>query len=102
MSKKNTSIQVAHNPEKKRFEATVDGHLAVVEYIAAADRLVFSHTEVAKELEGKGVAGQVARAALEYAKEQKLKVLPICPYMAGYIRRHPEWKELLLPGYRVD
>lgn len=99
---KPTTYKVTNNPEQKRFEATVDGHLAVVEYILAADRIVFSHTEVAPALTGKGVAGQVARVALEYAQSHKLKVLPICPYMAGFIRRHPEYKELLLPGFRVD
>ena len=92
---------VTHQPEKKRFEIRVGNEVAVLEYIAAKNFLVFTHTEVPPSLEGQGFASQLVRTGLEYAKAQKQPVLPLCPYVAMYIRRHPEYRTLVLPGFNV-
>lgn len=92
---------VTNNSDKKRFEIKVDGYLAVTEYMTPGDKIIFTHTEVPAALEGNGIASLLAKTALEWAKEQGLKVMPLCPYVAGYIKRHPEWKALLLEGFRV-
>lgn len=97
-----SALEVVNNEAKKRFEITVGGQTAVTEYMTPGDKIIFTHTEVPVGLEGNGIASLLARTALEWAKEKGLKVMPLCPYVAGYIRRHPEWKALLLKGFRVD
>ncbi|MCO6487760.1 MAG: N-acetyltransferase [Phaeodactylibacter sp.] len=97
-----STVKVVHNQNKRRFELTVNGQTAVMEYMVPGDKIIFTHTEVPIGLEANGIAGLLAKTALEWAREQGLKVMPLCPYVAGYIRRHPEWKPLLLNGFRVD
>ena len=93
---------MTHNAETKRFETDLDGYPGVVEYmLAKPNAIVFSHTEVAPEIEGKGIAGQIAKVALDYAREQGLEVMPLCPFVAAYIHRHPEYKDLLKAGFTV-
>lgn len=97
-----SELDVINNVERKRFEVTVQGHTAVAEYILAGEtRIVFTHTEVPDALEGNGIGSRLARTALEYARENDLKVIPLCPYIAAYIRKHPEYRSLLQAGYNV-
>lgn len=96
-----SEIQVINNTQRKRFEVQIDEHLAISEYMLVQDRIIFTHTEVPVALEGNGIGSRLAKAALEYAREQGLKVMPLCPYIASYIRRHPEYRPLLLPGFNV-
>lgn len=96
-----TLIQVVNNTERKRFEVSVDRHTAVTEYMLAGNRIIFTHTEVPVELEGNGIGARLAQTALTYAREQQLKVMPLCPYIAGYIRKHPEYRDLVLEGFNV-
>lgn len=92
---------VFHHEGQNRFEIAVDGQLAVVEYMNRADKIVFTHTEVPKGLEGRGLGSALAQTALDWARQQQKKVLPLCPYIAAYIRRHPVYRDLVLPGYRL-
>lgn len=94
-------IKVVNNTEKRRFEIKAQGHTAVAEYMISGPKIIFTHTEVPVALEGNGLGGILAKTALEYAKERGLKVMPLCPFMASYIKRHPEWKSLLLAGFNV-
>lgn len=94
-------IQITNNEALGQFEANVRGFLAVAEYRRVKDRIIFTHTEVPRELEGNGIASILAKTALDFAKEEGLTVLPICPFIAGYIRRHPEYRELVLPGFKL-
>jgi len=96
-----TTPEIRHNAVRKRFETEVNGHTGFVEYMLAGDRIIFTHTEVHPALEGQGIAGMLAKTGLEYAREQQLKVMPLCPYVAGYMKRHPEYKDLLAPGFHV-
>ena len=96
-----TNLEVLHNPENKRFEITIDGHLNKVEYLLAADRIIFTHTEVHPSLEGQGIAALLAKAGLEYAQAHQLKVMPLCPYVASYIKRHPQYQALLAEGFQM-
>jgi len=88
-------IAVLHNEAESRFEATVDGHLAECEYLLQQGTIVFTHTFVPPELRGRGIAEKLARTALEYARQQRLAVVPACSYLAAYVRRHPEYASLL-------
>lgn len=84
-------IQVEHNPQNQCFSAVVDGHQAVLEYRTVDEQtLDFCHTFVTDTLRGKGVAAVLAKAAFAYAKEQQLKVIPSCSYIATYMQRYPQ------------
>lgn len=88
-------ITVRHNVAAHRFEAEVDGHLSVAEYELAEGRIVFTHTLVPPELRGRGIAEQLVRAGLEFARTTGRKVTPQCSYVDVFIRRHPEFQPLL-------
>jgi predicted GNAT family acetyltransferase len=83
-----------------RFAITVDGRTAFLEYHLGRDFLSLVHTEVPTEMEGRGIGGKLARAGLEFARGANLKVIPSCPFVASYIRRHPEYLELVMEKYR--
>lgn len=92
---KSESIQVVNNKDESRFEAGVDGKLAVVEYSTRPGVIVFTHSEVPEELSGRGIAQTLVKTALDYAREHDLKVVPLCSYVRGYIDRHGEYQDLL-------
>lgn len=93
-------VTVVNNPEQHRFETTVEGHLALAEYNLIRDGIVFTHTEVPKELEGRGIGSALIRAGLAHARENQLKVTPICPFFAAYMKKHAEVQDLLAPAFR--
>lgn len=79
-----------------RFELERDSLVAYLEYNLAGNILQLIHTEVPEELRGKGMAGDLAKSALEWAREHKVKVDVVCPTVAGYMKKHPEYSDLLL------
>lgn len=90
------SVVVADNPMEDRYEARVDGALVgVSQYELPADIIVFLHTVVAEEYEGQGVASAIAQYALDDARARGLGVRPLCPYIRGWIERHPEYADLV-------
>jgi predicted GNAT family acetyltransferase len=86
---------VENNEKAQQFQVRVEGHLALIQYVHSNGSIIFVHTEVPPALEGRGIAGKLARAALEYAREHKLSVVPRCPFVAAYIRKHPEYQSLV-------
>jgi len=88
---------VRDNSAKSRFELDADGHTAVVNYRRSPGVIAFTHTEVPPELRGGGIASRLIRGALEAARAEGLKVVPTCPFVAGYIGKHPEFADLLAP-----
>ena len=90
-----SAIHVVDNKAEHRFEAVVDGELAIAAYRRRGDTITFTHTEVPPALERRGVASALARAALERVRDEGLRVVPRCPFMAAYIARHPELQPLL-------
>jgi len=95
-----SNLTIENNQAAQCWEAHVDQHVAVAEYRRRGDTIFFIHTEVPRELEGQGVASKLVRAALDEARAQHLAVVPFCPFVAGYIRRHPDYKALVHPDYR--
>lgn len=85
---------IRHDADDRRFSTIVDRHKAFVEYERVDDVLVVTHTWVPKEIGGRGIAGQLVRAALDFAREQGLKVRPECSYADGWMRRHPDYDAL--------
>jgi predicted GNAT family acetyltransferase len=101
MNGKGDAVDVVDNEAEHRYEARVDGQLAVLTYRRSGDRITFIHTGVPAALEGRGIAGTLARVALEDARAAGLAVIPRCPYIAAYIRRHPEYADLVPPAERA-
>jgi len=87
-------VTVQHNTAEHRFEATMEGKLSVAEYEVSKGEIAFTHTFVPPELRGRGIAEALVRAGLEYAKSEKLRVIPACSYVATFIRRHREYVPL--------
>ena len=85
---------VVHNVEAHQFETRVDGQLAFLVYSERPGIIDMVHTEVPPALEGHGIGNELARAALEYARERHLRVIPSCPFVLTYIRRHPQYADL--------
>jgi predicted GNAT family acetyltransferase len=94
------NLNIENNDSAHRWEAHVDQHLAVAEYRRKANTIFFIHTEVPRELEGQGVGSRLVKTALDDARAQHLVVVPFCPFVAGYIRRHPPYKDMVHPDYR--
>ncbi|MFN8478879.1 MAG: GNAT family N-acetyltransferase [Kouleothrix sp.] len=88
-------VDVIHNAAASRFEATIDGLVSVAEYRRSGAQMIFTHTEVPPQLQGRGIAAELAHAALEYASAEQLQVVPLCWYIAQYIHRHPEYAALV-------
>ena len=89
------ALVVENNEKAQQFQVRVEGHLALIQYAYSNGSIIFVHTEVPPALEGRGIAGKLARTALEYAREHKLSVVPRCPFVAAYIRKHPEYQSLV-------
>jgi predicted GNAT family acetyltransferase len=86
---------VTHNEEAERFEIIVDGLRALLAYRRFPDRIVLAHTEVPQPLEGHGLAAKLSRSALDFARVHHLRVVSLCPYVSGFIRKHPEYQDLV-------
>ncbi|MCB7479789.1 GNAT family N-acetyltransferase [Christiangramia sediminis] len=84
------------NVEKNRFEVTHQDLVAFVDYKLHKDEISFIHTEVPRELSGKGIGSFLAKNVLEYAKDKHLKVKPYCPFIKAYIDKHEEYQAISL------
>lgn len=89
------ALAIRNNLEAQRFEATIDGQLAVCDYRRQGGLLVLPHTLVPPALQGHGIAAQLVKSALDWARAEGLKVRPVCSYVAAYMRRRPETQDLL-------
>jgi predicted GNAT family acetyltransferase len=88
------SPKVVRNEEQNRYEAWSGDTLAgVAVYRERADRTIFTHTEVESAFEGKGIAKALAAAALDDVVERGRVIVPLCPFIAGYLRKHTEYEE---------
>jgi len=90
-----TMADVRDNTERHRFELDADGHVAFSNYKRDGGTITIMHTEVPKELNGRGIGSTLVRGLLDMVRAQGLKVVPLCPFVAGYIAKHPEYADLL-------
>lgn len=79
-----------------RFEIEENGAVAFLEYSLAGNVLELIHTEIPPDMGGTGAASSLVQSALEWAREHKVKVDVICPFVNEYISKHPEYSDLLL------
>ncbi len=89
---------VEHDEKARRFKVKLDRDQAVLNYSLRGGAMVITHTGVPRAWEGRGIAASLTRAALEYARSRGLSVVPLCSYAAAYVRRHPEFEDLLKTG----
>ncbi|GMU94799.1 MULTISPECIES: GNAT family N-acetyltransferase [Ignavibacterium] len=87
-------MEVIHDKNNSRFVIRIDGEESFVEYSLYENVMELYHTYTPPQLRGKGLAEKVVRTALEYAKQNNLKVVPSCSYVAVFLQRHPEYSEL--------
>src|ERR1700722_16535837 len=90
-------IEVLHNEAEHRFEAHVQGQTAFLTYRRFPDRFVMVHTEVPPTIDHHGIAGKLVKKALDFARASHLRLVPLCPYVADFIRKHPEYQDMLSP-----
>jgi len=95
-----TEWVVRDNEERRRFEIDLGDAVAIAEYNLPNGMIMFTHTEVPPEHEGKGVGSALIRAGLAAARERGLKVIPICPFFAAYMKKHEEVQDLLDDSWR--
>ncbi|MDM0036514.1 GNAT family N-acetyltransferase [Variovorax sp. J22P271] len=93
-----TDIAIANNPAEHRYEARIGGELAgYCEYNLLSEAIMFTHTEVLEAFEGKGVGSALARHVLDEARTDGKHVIPVCQFIAGYIRKHRDYADLVRP-----
>lgn len=83
-------VAVTHVPERSRFEAAVDGQTGYLEYEVAGSRVAMIHTVVPGQIEGRGVAGELTRTAVAWAREQSLEIDAQCSYVRSWLAAHPQ------------
>jgi predicted GNAT family acetyltransferase len=94
------TVDVIDNEAAGRIELTVDGHTSFIDYQLAGRRIFMNHTEVPDALQGKGVGSKLVRGALDLARQRELEIVPICPFIASYLKRHPDDLDLVSDDVR--
>jgi len=95
------TIEVTDAPGAKRFEARVDGKLAgFIQYEVRPEAVVLVHTQVLDEFEGKGVGSVLVRRVLDDIRARDGKIIPRCPFVSEYIRRHPDYVNVVAKPFR--
>ncbi len=88
-------MDIVDNTNGHRYELNIDGGTAFLQYQRRAGVVTLIHTEVPPALRGGGVAGRLAEFALEAARAAGEKVVPMCPYVQAYLKKHPEYDDLV-------
>jgi predicted GNAT family acetyltransferase len=94
--------EIHDNPAHHRYELVVDGVTAYVLYRRQPGVITFIHTEVPKALGGRGVGSRLARHVLDTARAEGMKVVPTCPFIAAWMKKHPEYDDLRLPDETAE
>ena len=87
-------MDIRHDAASHRFSVDVDGHTGYVEYEPGDGMITITHTIVPPAIGGRGIAGQLVRAALDYVRSEGLKVVPRCSYADTWMHRHPDYNAL--------
>lgn len=89
-----TNLNITNNLDQHRFETELNGQLARIEYKREGSNIIFTHTEVPEAFEGQGIATKMVYHAMEYAKNEGLKVRALCPFVNKYVSEHPEYHDI--------
>ena len=89
-------ITVVRNEDRHRYEAMIDGKVAgFARFRLKPGQTIFFHTEVDPSYEGKGVGSVLARHSLDDVRARGERIVAECPFIAAYIKRHPEYLDLV-------
>lgn len=95
--------KITLNSPRNRFELRINDKLSLVEYVHAdAHTLALTHTEVPPDLEGQGVGSNLVKQVLEYIEQHGQKIVPLCPFIVAYIKRHPDWQRIVSTEYAAS
>jgi predicted GNAT family acetyltransferase len=94
------AFSVNNNVAAGRFEVRIGDEIAFTEYRRSGEAILFPHTLVPASMEGMGVGSALVEAGLAYARAEGRLILPRCPFVAGYLRRHPEYQSMVDPSFR--
>lgn len=87
-------LEIRHQPDAGRFEATVEGLRCELDYVLVGQLMRITHTGVPRALEGRGIAAALVEHALTWARTHGHRVEPLCSYVQVYLKRHPQWQDL--------
>ena len=90
------AMKVTHDESARQFEMPVSGGLAVLAYSREGDRIDLLHTMVPAEDEGSGHGSALVKAAFDYARRAKLRVVPTCPFVKAYLEKHPDQRDIVV------
>lgn len=91
------NLKVENNEAERRFEIVLEDGTAFIKYVKRGGEVYnLYHTEVPEQFAGKGVGGVLAKGTLEYIKAEGKKIIPTCPFVLAYLKRHPEYQELVI------
>lgn len=95
MNEELKNLEVVKNDATNRFELTVDGFIAFIDFKQVDQLIKLIHTEVPEELGGRGVAAALVEKMLVYLETNNFTLYPYCPYVYSFIKKHPEWKRVV-------
>ncbi len=93
-------MNIINNTQHQQYQAELNGEKAYIEYRWYKGDLAFMHTSVPEQFEGLGIASAMARFALNDARKQGVKIMLYCPFMAGFVKKHPEYQDLVDKKYQ--
>jgi predicted GNAT family acetyltransferase len=93
-------VPLTDNSGSHRFELTMKHATAFMEYGDRAEAIALFHTEVPPQLEGQGVGSALVEKVLTEVARRQRQLIPLCPFVTSYLKRHPEWQRLVAPGYQ--
>ncbi|WP_322969604.1 GNAT family N-acetyltransferase [Faecalibacter sp. LW9] len=93
------ALDVIKNDTTNRFELTVDGIIAFIDFKQKDQLIKLIHTEVPEALGGRGVAAALVEKTLVFLETNNFSLYPYCPYVYAYIKRHPDWKRVVDPTF---
>lgn len=89
------SWDIVHDTAERRFETRVEGELCTLDYELDGDTMTITHVIVPRSVGARGIAAALTEAALTHARARGWRVIPQCPYADAYVRRHPQWADVL-------
>ena len=94
--------ELIDNTENHQYEFHIGKLVPKIEYIKSKNGEIYlTHTEVPVQLEGKGVGSQLVEKVLKDIEREELRLVPLCPFVAGYIKKHPDWRRIVMKGINV-
>ncbi|MEJ2901225.1 GNAT family N-acetyltransferase [Pedobacter panaciterrae] len=91
-------VPLIKNSEKNRFELKTDNYLTFIDYKEHGKKIWLIHTEAPEELKGRGTATAIVEKTLAYLEDNDYKLIPLCPFVVTYLKRHTEWNRILDEG----